>query len=164
MLLFISIVCWQSLVAIRWASDLMSLCPQTAEKILPVCGQVMDDSLRCSYVFTLLPMVVEKRAVRMSGRRSSLQPLLSMSFALDLYLACSRKTTRQHTHTRHATDEKPRWRSVPSKWLENTTNAQTTTVVSVLFYSRLFDGTDTSESCTLKTKSQLLFCQPVQDK
>lgn len=130
-----------SLVAMRWASDWMNVCPQTAEvmnvfvffkatvlvlknkkifkKSLLVCGRVNGwFNTRCSCLFTLLPMVVEKRAVRMSGRRSSLQPLLSMSLALDLYLACARKTTRQHTHTRHAADEKPRWCSVPSKWLE----------------------------------------------
>lgn len=132
-----------SLVAMRWASDWMNVCPQTAEvmnvcqfsfrfvffkatvlvlkkkKSLLVCGRVNGwFNPRCSCLFTLLPMVVEKRAVRMSGRCSSLQPLLSMSLALDLYLACARKTTRQHTHTQHAADEKPRWCSVPSKWLE----------------------------------------------
>lgn len=50
----------------------------------------------CRQMVTLLHMLVLYMAFKRSGRCSSLQPLLSSSLALILYLTCSQ---RRHTHT-----------------------------------------------------------------
>lgn len=173
---FVSIFCWWSPV-ITDERVIWRTCPQTVEicnacdfssagakTSLPVCGQVREDSLRCSCFFTLLPMVVEQRAVRMSGRSSSLQPLLSKSLALDLYLACSRKTTRQHTHTWHATDEKPSWCSAPSKRLEIPATLQKPLWAVIHCKDVSLTARGTSGSWALKTEILMLFRQPVLDK
>lgn len=115
-----------SLVSTGWAREMMKRRPQPAQssrvtrcQFIHVCKVLKSSGSGanvCWFVdrhqtrgwfttlrlFTLLPIVVEKRAVRMSGRSSSLQPLLSKSLALDLYLACSRKQQNTHTHTHKA--------------------------------------------------------------
>lgn len=53
----------------------------------------------CRQMITLLHMLVLYMAFKRSGRSSSLQPLLSSSLALILYLTCSQKR-HTHIHTR----------------------------------------------------------------
>lgn len=197
----VSLFGW-SLVSTGWACEMMKRRPQTGQssrvtrcQFIHVCKVLKSSGSGanvCWFVdrhqtrgwfttlrlFTLLPIVVEKRAVRMSGRSSSLQPLLSKSLALDLYLACSRKQQNTHTHSmpvmRNCANTRyhlcPQSDSNYHAYINNSFFLETFWFKKHFFLSSgyehlncLFNGTDT-EPCTLKTEFQLLLHQPVWDK